>query len=209
MTATAFPPVRGKLLLNEPLGPYTWFRVGGAADALFLPADAEDLADFLKALDPAVPVTVLGVGSNVIVRDGVTGTEVARSIKQRNVDYTIRYDEGRILMKEPVQGFADGAFITNHNLGQVASGHRVFVEVEYEHRDDRRLQGLAGGADVNQRMFGLVDLGGSYVVESREDGGLAYQVGGLPLVLGTASVMVALAALTSGRLRSEAVAQTA
>ena len=64
------PEVRGKLLLNEPLGPYTWFRVGGAADALFLPADAEDLAAFLKALDPAVPVTVLGVGSNVIVRDG-------------------------------------------------------------------------------------------------------------------------------------------
>jgi uncharacterized repeat protein (TIGR01451 family) len=115
----------------------------------------------------------------VIVRDGVTGAEIARSFKQRNVDYTIRYDEGRILMKEPVQAFADGAFITNHNLGQVASGHRVFVEVEYEHRDDRRLQGLAGGGDITQKMFGLVDLGGSYVVESREEGGLAYQVGGL------------------------------
>ena len=66
----AFPAVRGKLLLNEPLAPYTWFRVGGAAEALFIPADADDLAGFLKALDPAVPVTVLGVGSNVIVRDG-------------------------------------------------------------------------------------------------------------------------------------------
>jgi len=115
----------------------------------------------------------------VIVRDGVTGAEIARAFKQRNVDYTIRYDEGRVLMKEPVQAFADGAFISNHNLGQVASGHRVFVEVEYEHRDDRRLQGLAGGADVTQKMFGLVDLGGSYVVEGREDGDLAYQVGGL------------------------------
>jgi UDP-N-acetylmuramate dehydrogenase len=66
----SLPPVRGKLLRDEPLGPFTWFRVGGAADALFIPADADDLADFLKALDPAVPVTVLGVGSNVIVRDG-------------------------------------------------------------------------------------------------------------------------------------------
>ena len=66
----SLPPVRGKLLRDEPLAPYTWFRVGGAAEALFLPADADDLADFLKALDPAVPVTVLGVGSNVIVRDG-------------------------------------------------------------------------------------------------------------------------------------------
>jgi UDP-N-acetylmuramate dehydrogenase len=66
----SLPPVRGKLLRDEPLAPYTWFRVGGAAEALLLPADAEDLADFLTALDPAVPVTVLGVGSNVIVRDG-------------------------------------------------------------------------------------------------------------------------------------------
>ena len=50
------PTVRGKLLRDEPLGPYTWFRVGGNADVLFIPADPDDLADFLKALDPAVPV---------------------------------------------------------------------------------------------------------------------------------------------------------
>ena len=62
------PAVRGKLLLNEPLGPYTWFRVGGAADALFIPADADDLADFLKTLPEDVPVTVIGVGSNRIGR---------------------------------------------------------------------------------------------------------------------------------------------
>ena len=66
----SLPSVRGKLLLDEPLAPFTWFRVGGSADALFIPADADDLADFLKTLDPSVPVTVLGVGSNVIVRDG-------------------------------------------------------------------------------------------------------------------------------------------
>jgi UDP-N-acetylmuramate dehydrogenase len=66
----ALPAVRGRLLKDEPLAPFTWFRVGGAADILFLPADAEDLAGFLRGLDPAVPVTVLGVGSNVIIRDG-------------------------------------------------------------------------------------------------------------------------------------------
>ena len=66
----ALPPVRGKLLGEEPLGPFTWFRVGGPAEALFLPADADDLAAFLQALPPEVPLTVLGVGSNVIVRDG-------------------------------------------------------------------------------------------------------------------------------------------
>jgi UDP-N-acetylmuramate dehydrogenase len=64
------PPVRGKLLRGEALAPFTWFRVGGPADALFLPADVEDLAQFLAALPAEIPVTVLGVGSNVIVRDG-------------------------------------------------------------------------------------------------------------------------------------------
>jgi UDP-N-acetylmuramate dehydrogenase len=64
------PPVRGKLLRNEPLGPFTWFRVGGPAEVLFIPADAEDLQGFLRALPADVPLTVLGVGSNVIVRDG-------------------------------------------------------------------------------------------------------------------------------------------
>ena len=66
----ALPAVRGRLLRDEPLGPFTWFRVGGAAQVLFLPADHEDLGAFLQALPENVPVTVLGVGSNVIVRDG-------------------------------------------------------------------------------------------------------------------------------------------
>ena len=64
------PPVRGKILRDEPLGPFTWFRVGGPAEVLFLPEDEADLVDFLKGLDPAVPVTPLGVGSNTLVRDG-------------------------------------------------------------------------------------------------------------------------------------------
>lgn len=64
------PPVRGKLMLDEPLAPFTWLRVGGPADVLFLPADEADLAAFLKALDPAVPVIPIGVGSNLLVRDG-------------------------------------------------------------------------------------------------------------------------------------------
>jgi UDP-N-acetylmuramate dehydrogenase len=64
------PPVRGRLTANAPIGPLTWFRVGGPAEVLFRPADAPDLADFLKRLDPNVPVTVIGVGSNLLVRDG-------------------------------------------------------------------------------------------------------------------------------------------
>ena len=70
MTPSSLPQPRGKLIVGAELAPYTWFRVGGPADALFLPADEEDLEAFLKALDPQIPVTVLGVGSNLIVRDG-------------------------------------------------------------------------------------------------------------------------------------------
>ena len=70
MTLDKLPEVRGQLILDAVVAPYTWFRVGGPADALFLPADEEDLAAFLEALPEEVPVTVLGVGSNVIVRDG-------------------------------------------------------------------------------------------------------------------------------------------
>jgi UDP-N-acetylmuramate dehydrogenase len=64
------PKVRGRLSRDEPLAPLTWLRVGGPADVLFLPADEDDLAQFLSALDPAVPVMTLGVGSNLLVRDG-------------------------------------------------------------------------------------------------------------------------------------------
>ena len=64
------PAVRGKLLFDEPLAPFTWFRVGGPAEVLFLPADPEDLGEFLRQLPQGVPVTALGVGSNVIIRDG-------------------------------------------------------------------------------------------------------------------------------------------
>src|SRR6266404_4670676 len=61
---------RGRLTADAPLGPQTWFRAGGPAEVLFRPADVEDLAAFLKALPAEVPVTVLGVGSNIVVRDG-------------------------------------------------------------------------------------------------------------------------------------------
>ena len=64
------PPVRGRLTANAPIGPMTWFRVGGPAEALFRPADLDDLAGFLAALPSDVPVTVIGVGSNLLVRDG-------------------------------------------------------------------------------------------------------------------------------------------
>jgi UDP-N-acetylmuramate dehydrogenase len=71
MSATVtMPKVRGKLTPNAPLAPLVWFKSGGTAEWLLEPADAEDLADFLEELDAGVPVMALGLGSNLIVRDG-------------------------------------------------------------------------------------------------------------------------------------------
>lgn len=64
------PPVRGRLTEKVPLAPITWFRVGGAAEVMFRPADVEDLARFLAEKPADVPVTVIGVASNLLVRDG-------------------------------------------------------------------------------------------------------------------------------------------
>jgi len=66
----AMPKLRGRLLANESLAPLTWFRVGGPAQVLFTPADENDLAYFLKHLPEPLPLYVVGVGSNLIVRDG-------------------------------------------------------------------------------------------------------------------------------------------
>lgn len=68
--AIALPAVRGTLRADAPLAPLVWFKAGGAAQWLFEPKDADDLAAFLGDLDPAVPVMALGLGSNLIVRDG-------------------------------------------------------------------------------------------------------------------------------------------
>lgn len=69
MTGT-LPPLRGRLAHGAALGPQTWFRVGGPAEILVRPADAEDLAGFLAALPPEMPVLAIGAASNLIVRDG-------------------------------------------------------------------------------------------------------------------------------------------
>jgi len=72
------PPVRGRLTEGAPLGRSTWFRVGGPAEVLFRPADVDDLAAFLVAKPADVPVTAIGVGSNLLVRDGGVAGVVVR-----------------------------------------------------------------------------------------------------------------------------------
>jgi UDP-N-acetylmuramate dehydrogenase len=87
------PPVRGRLTENVSLAPITWFRVGGAADIMFRPADLDDLASFLAAKPADVPVTVIGVASNLLVRDGGVEGVVIR-LGRGFVDVTVA--DGRV-----------------------------------------------------------------------------------------------------------------
>ena len=70
MSVATLPRIRGKLSEGAPLSPLVWFKSGGPAQTLFEPADVDDLTIFLAALDPTTPVMALGLGSNMIIRDG-------------------------------------------------------------------------------------------------------------------------------------------
>src|SRR5277367_5718347 len=72
------PRLRGRLVANAPIAETTWFRVGGPAQILFSPADEDDLAHFLSSLPRETPVTTIGLGSNLIVRDGGVAGVVIR-----------------------------------------------------------------------------------------------------------------------------------
>ena len=93
------PKVRGKLTPNAPLAPLVWFKSGGEAQWLFEPRDEDDLVDFLRELDPDLPLMALGLGSNMIVRDGGVPGVVVRLGKafskiDRVDDVTIRCGGG-------------------------------------------------------------------------------------------------------------------
>jgi UDP-N-acetylmuramate dehydrogenase len=103
------PTVRGRLTANAPLAGITWFRVGGAAEVMFRPADRDDLLAFLAGKPADVPVTVLGVGSNLLVRDGgVPGV-------------TIRLGRGFATIEVAGQRVTAGAAALDVNVAQAAA----------------------------------------------------------------------------------------
>ncbi|HLI65972.1 MAG TPA: UDP-N-acetylmuramate dehydrogenase [Caulobacteraceae bacterium] len=126
------PPARGRLMFDEPLAPFTWLRVGGPAEVLFLPEDEDDLAAFLAGLDAAAPVTAIGVGSNLLVRDGGVEGVVVRL--GRGFARVEPRDGGRI--------FA-GAAVLDANLAREA-GTAGIEGLEFY----RGVPGTVGGACV-------------------------------------------------------------
>jgi UDP-N-acetylmuramate dehydrogenase len=127
------PKPRGRLTADAPLGQQTWFRTGGPAEVLFRPADTADLASFLRELPDDVPVTVLGVGSNLLVRDGgikgvvirlmrgftgiaVEGTEVVAGAGALDLNVALTAREHSLAGLEflsGIPGTIGGAFQTN------------------------------------------------------------------------------------------------
>lgn len=103
------PPLKGRLSPDASLATITWFGVGGPCDLMFRPADAEDLALFLKHLPAEVPVTVIGVGSNLLVRDG--------GIK----GVVIRLGRGFVDIKAEGEDVYAGAAALDANVAQVAA----------------------------------------------------------------------------------------
>lgn len=122
------PQVRGKLRPGQSLADLTWLRVGGPAEWLFRPADEADLSAFLAALDPGVPVMPMGVGSNLIVRDGGIDGVVIRLGRGFN---GIEIDGGRVV--------AGAAALDSHVARKAAEAGRDLTFL-------RTIPGAVGGA---------------------------------------------------------------
>ena len=174
------PRPRGRLAADAPLGPQTWFGAGGPAEVLFRPADAEDLASFLQALPAEVPVTVLGVGSNLLVRDGgvkgvvvrlmrgftgiaVDGHELVAGAGAPDLNVALTAREHALAGLEflsGIPGTIGGAVAMNAGAygGEIAE---VLISAEAVDRAGRRHRVTAGRARLQlppQRRAGRLDL---------------------------------------------------
>jgi UDP-N-acetylmuramate dehydrogenase len=127
---SAVPQLRGRLLANEPLAPLTWFRVGGPAQALFMPEDESDLAYVLANLPREVAVTVIGLGSNLIVRD--------RGVEGLVIRLGRGFNETRI---EPGQRVRSGAAVPDLRAAKAAQEAGIAGLAFY-----RGIPGAIGGA---------------------------------------------------------------
>jgi UDP-N-acetylmuramate dehydrogenase len=174
--ASRLPDLRGRLAANQALADVTWFRVGGPAQVLFVPADARDLAYFLANVPADLPVTVIGLGSNLLVRDGgVPGVTIrlGRGFAQTTV--------------EPGHRIRAGAGVLDARLARAAADAGIAGLAFY-----RGIPGSVGGAlRMNAGAHGretrdalvealAVDRQGSLHVLTLADMGLTYRHSGVP-----------------------------
>lgn len=165
-------PVRGRLTPDAPLAPFTWFRVGGPAEYLFQPADADDLAAFLAALDPGVPVTVIGVGSNLLVRDGgIPGVTIRLSAK--GFGQVTREEGNRIRAGTALPDKRLAAFALEQGLGGFAFYHGIPGTVG----GALRMNAGANGSETRERLVeaNAIDRQGNRLRLTNADMGFTYR----------------------------------
>ena len=170
------PDVAGRLEANRALADLTWFRVGGPAEVLFTPADEDDLSQFLKALPDDVPVTIIGVGSNLLVRDGgVPGVVIrlGRGFGQLKVEDDYRIRTGTAVPDVKVARFA---------LGNIIGGLTFLRGIPGTIGGALRMNGGAYGCETKDVLIEAraVDRQGNKLVLSNADMNYAYRHCGAP-----------------------------
>lgn len=162
--------VRGRLTPDAEIAPFTWFRVGGRAELLFQPADADDLALFLSRLDPAAPVHVIGVGSNLLVRDGgIPGIVIRLSAK--GFGHAVREGDsiraGAALPDKRLAAFARdeglGGFAFFHGIpGTVGGALRMNAGANGAETRERLVEARAVDRQGRRHVLSLADMGFTY-----------------------------------------------
>jgi UDP-N-acetylmuramate dehydrogenase len=155
------PELRGRLLANQPLADLTWFRVGGPAQVLFMPDAEDDLAYFLAHLKADVPVTVIGLGSNLIVRDGGVPGVVIRLGRGFNEAKVEEGDRVKVARAAQEAGVAGLSFLRGIP-GAIGGALRMNGGAYGSETKDVLIE--ARGVDRNGdiRVFANADMGYSY-----------------------------------------------
>ncbi len=167
-----FTGVRGRLTPDAELAPFTWFRVGGKAELLFQPADADDLALFLSKLDASVPVIVIGVGSNLLVRDGgIPGVTIRLSAKgfgQATREAGDRIRAGAALPDKRLAAFA---------LEQSLAGFAFYYGIPGTIGGALRMNAGASGGETKDRLIeaNAIDRQGKRHTLTNADIGFTYR----------------------------------
>lgn len=169
--------LRGRLTPNAEMEKITWFRAGGIADALYQPADEEDLAAFLKAVPPEIPVTVVGIGSNLLVRDGgIRGFVVRLSAKG--------FGEAEAVSETRIRA---GAATPDKRLAAVAleagiGGFHFYHGIPGGVGGALRMNAGANGVETRERVVEVraLDRQGNLHVLSNADMGYAYRHSSAP-----------------------------
>src|SRR3954471_3925113 len=162
----AMPDLRGRLLPNQSLAELTWFRVGGPAQVLFTPSDEEDLAYFLTRLPGELPVCVVGVGSNLIVRDGGIPGVVIR-LSPRGFGETVVQEHivsaGAAALDKRVAEVAAAANISGLEFffgipGTIGGALRMNAGANGSETKDVLIEAVGIGRDGTRHVFGNADM---------------------------------------------------